>query len=92
MYNEIILNTDAERFELHVDALIAFTEYKRDGKLITLLHTEVPEALGGEGVGTELVKQVLEYCRDQQYTVKALCPFIVDYIGKHPEWKALLKQ
>ncbi|MFA6265207.1 MAG: GNAT family N-acetyltransferase [Pseudolabrys sp.] len=79
-------NKEQHRFELEVDGHVAFSEYKRGDGLITITHTEVPKELGGRGIGTALAHGLLELVRAEGIKVKALCPFVKAYIGKHPEY------
>ena len=44
-------NTERNRFELDDDGHIAFSNYKRADGVLTILHTEVPKALEGRGIG-----------------------------------------
>lgn len=83
-------NTARHRFELEVDGHVAFSNYRREGGTLTILHTEVPSALGGRGVGSALVRGLLDIARAQGLKVKPLCPFVSAYIGKHPEYADLL--
>ena len=67
-----------------------FPIYKRDGAIITIMHTEVPAALNGRGIGSALVRGLLDIVRAQGLKVKPLCPFVASYIAKHPEYADLL--
>ncbi len=51
------------RFEMRSGDSTAFVEYRRAGDRIALLHTEVPEALSGQGVGSTLVRGTLDALR-----------------------------
>ena len=84
-------NTEQHRYELEVDGDIASLYYRLAPGVITLVHTEVPEALGGRGIGSELVREVLEDVRAQGLKVVARCPFVSAYMGKHPEFNDLLE-
>ena len=54
----------AGRFEMTGGGAVAFVEYERtNDRRIALLHTEVPEALSGQGVGSKLVRGVLDALR-----------------------------
>ncbi|WP_137044583.1 GNAT family N-acetyltransferase [Pseudolabrys sp. FHR47] len=81
---------DRHRFELEADGHVAFSTYERSGGTITILHTEVPNELGGRGIGTALAQGMLELIRAEGLKVKPLCPFVKAYIGKHPEFADLV--
>jgi uncharacterized protein len=79
------------RFELEEDGETAYLEFDMDSAgWITLLHTEVPEALRGRGIAAELAKTGLEYARDNQLKVDLVCPLVANYISKHPEFQVLI--
>jgi predicted GNAT family acetyltransferase len=83
-------NTERNRFELDADGHIAFSNYKRADGVLTILHTEVPKALEGRGIGSELIRGVLDIARSQRLKVIALCPFAKSYLERHPEYADLL--
>ncbi len=88
-FEEISLynNTTQERFEMNVNGSIAFIEYNLENGLLTLVHTEVPETLRGQGAGSAIILKTLEYARENNFTIKPVCPFVVAYIQRHPEWQ-----
>jgi hypothetical protein len=55
-----------------------------------LTHTEALPELEGKGIGSTLVKRVLEDIERKKLTLVPLCPFVAAYIQRHPEWKKLL--
>jgi len=79
-------NTALHRFELDAEGQIAFATYRRDGGVITFMHTETPRALRGRGIASALIRGALEIARAEGLKVKALCPFVSDYIARHPEF------
>jgi predicted GNAT family acetyltransferase len=83
-------NAAKSRFELAVTGHLAVAEYKLDGKVITFTHTEVPPALGGQGVGSRLIKGALDQARARGLKVVAHCDFVAGYIAKHKEYGDLL--
>ena len=89
--SDIVDNKADHRFELVVEGHIAAAYYKVDGNVITFVHTEVPPELGGKGVGSKLVQAALDRVRAEGMKVIAECPFVKAWIGKHPEYKDLLK-
>ncbi|HEX7634452.1 MAG TPA: GNAT family N-acetyltransferase [Noviherbaspirillum sp.] len=88
---ETVRNNPAEhRYELTVDGHLAATYYKIADGVITFVHTEVPDALAGRGVGSKLVKGALDQVRSQGLKVVPQCPFVKAYIEKHGEYADLL--
>ena len=83
-------NTARSRFELSVDDHVAFSNYKREDGVLTVLHTEVPKELGGRGIGSALARGVLDLARAQGLKVRPICPFVKAYMEKHPEYADLL--
>ena len=78
------------RLEMGSGDSTAFVEYRRAGDRIELLHTEVPEALSGKGVGSKLVRGTLDAVRAEGLKVVPRCEFVAAYIGRHPEYRDLL--
>jgi len=83
-------NAAQHRFELEVEGHTAFLYYRLAPGVITLVHTEVPPALGGRGVGSRLARGALAAIRAKGLKVVATCPFVAAYMGKHPEFNDLL--
>lgn len=83
-------NTAHHRFELKTGDHVAMAYYKLSGGVITFTHTEVPEALSGQGIGTRLARGALEQVRGRGLKVVAQCPFIAAFIRKHPEFADML--
>ena len=83
-------NQDLSRYELTVADATALVAYDmRDGK-IALTHTEVPDSLAGQGVGSALAKGALDDIRAKGLKVLPLCSFIASYIKRHPEYQDLV--
>lgn len=87
---ELKNNRINKQFEFHIDGLVPKVEYIRAKDRIFLTHTEVPEKLEGQGIGSMLIKAVLEEVERQELTLVPLCPFVAGYIKEHPEWKKLV--
>jgi hypothetical protein len=90
MSNNVRDKADRHRFELDAGGHTAFSNYRRDGATLTIMHTEVPAELNGRGIGSALARGLLDIARAQGLTVKPLCPFVASYIAKHPEYADLL--
>ena len=68
----------------------AFVEYRRGSDQIVLVHTEVPQALSGQGIGSKLVRATLEALRREGVKVVPRCEFVAAYVERHPEYRGLL--
>lgn len=86
----LVNNEAAKQYEFDVDGKIAKIEYIRTTDKIFLTHTEVPTTLEGKGIGSALVKAVLEDVKKKDLILVPLCPFVAAYIKRHPEWKSLV--
>jgi predicted GNAT family acetyltransferase len=84
-------NAAASRYEMQVEGHTALVQYRdeRDGT-VRLIHTEVPDALEGRGIGSSLARGVLEAIRAEGRTVVPQCTFIAAYIDRHPEYHDLV--
>ena len=85
-------NPAEHRFELRVDGQLAVATYRREGDILVLEHTGVPEALEGHGVGSRLIEGALAAVRARGLKVEPACPFVAAYIERHPESQDLLSR
>jgi predicted GNAT family acetyltransferase len=88
--SEVVDNPDMHRFELAVEGGTALAYYKLDGDRMTLTHTEVPQALSGQGIGSRLAKGVFEAIRARGLKAIVKCPFMAAHAVKHPELQDLV--
>ncbi|WP_184548908.1 GNAT family N-acetyltransferase [Mucilaginibacter sp. FT3.2] len=86
----LINNETAHHFELSIDDMLAFIDYKLKGDKIYLIHTEVPEAMEGMGVAAALVEKTFNYIEEHQLKIIPLCTYIVAFLKRHPEWTRLM--
>lgn len=78
------------RLEIERDGHLAYLEYTLAGKVLQLIHSEVPEALRGQGIASELAHSALEWAREQGLKVDIVCHSVNAYVAKHPEYKDLV--
>jgi predicted GNAT family acetyltransferase len=83
-------NAELHRFELDAGGRTAVAYYQVSLGTITFTHTEVPQELSGQGIGSALARGALDTARAQGLKVVAKCPFIGAYIARHPEYGDLL--
>jgi predicted GNAT family acetyltransferase len=83
---EIRDNPSELRYEAHLgDRMVGIIRYRTEPGLRVLVHSEVDLDLEGEGVGSELVRGALADVRARGLRVVPHCPFVIDYIRRHPE-------
>ncbi|MCA9905137.1 MAG: N-acetyltransferase [Anaerolineae bacterium] len=87
---EVINNTEAQRFEIHLGDDLAVLEYMNFGSNIAYTHTEVPPAYEGKGVGARLAHAALEYAKEQGLKVNPVCPYVKSYLRRHPEYESII--
>jgi predicted GNAT family acetyltransferase len=79
---------EERRFEAYVDGRLAgFSAYVRSDAGLLIVHTEVDDAYAGQGVGSSLVRQMLDQLRRrEELRVTASCPFVRAWMRRHPEY------
>jgi predicted GNAT family acetyltransferase len=88
---EFVDNPDAHRFELRSgDELLGFVAYRLAADHITLVHTEVDPAHGGQGYAARLARAALDDARSRGLRVVPSCPYVASYVRKHPEYADLV--
>ena len=55
------------------------------GQTVNVDHTEVGDALRGEGVGLKLLEALVAWAKAEDLEVSATCPFAVAMFERHPE-------
>ena len=83
-------NSAAGQFEIRTEHGVALLRYAHEGPNLDLLHTEVPNALEGQGYGAALAKAALSFAKDEGMKVIPSCPFVATYIRRHPEYEPLV--
>lgn len=74
------------RYEVLLDdRVVGIMRYRTEPGLVVLVHSEVDLDLEGTGVGSELVRGALEDIRARDLRVVPHCPFVIDYLRRHPE-------
>ena len=85
-------NLTDKQFQAEVEGHLAIIRYEPQGGTLVMTHTEVPQELGGKGVGSQLVQAALDFARNEGLKVEPVCPFIKAYIDKHDEYQSLLAE
>lgn len=88
--DQVVNNPEEYRFEITSGALTSELQYRLGRDTMALVHTEVPEELQGQGLGSALIRSALEHARANGLTVLTYCPFAAAYVERHPEYQDLL--
>jgi len=91
MRNQVTHNADKDRYEIHVDGILAgFTQAFEDGDVVTFPHTVVFDQFEGQGLASQLVTGALDDVRVRGKKIIATCPYVARFVEKHPDYHDLL--
>ena len=65
--------------------------YALVGDRLVLVHTGVPDELGGHGIAGRLVEAALERAEHEHLTVVPWCPYARHWLQQHDDWAARVK-
>lgn len=82
---------DGNRFVLRSSGEdVGLIEYRRDGDVFDLLHTEVLPQGQGQGLGKVLVREALDHIRADGGQIVATCPFVARFVDEHDDYADLV--
>jgi len=85
-------NKALNRFEWSEAGETSIVSYHHDGSVLVLDHSFVPEALAGRGIGSRLVRAVLDHLLTTDQKIAVRCDFINHVINRHAAYQALLQR
>jgi predicted GNAT family acetyltransferase len=88
---EVVDNVERHRYEARAPGEPAFLNYRLEPGTVVLVHTQVPKALEGHGIGQALVRHALDDARARGLGVVPMCPFVEAWIKRHPEYADLVQ-
>jgi predicted GNAT family acetyltransferase len=92
METTVTENPERHRYEIYFDGELAgFTMFTLDGDVAIMPHTEIDPHYKGHGLATTLIGSALDDLRERGMTVVPRCPFVRDFIEKHPEYHDIVK-
>lgn len=83
--NPVVDETSDERFVYADEGWEAELVYHVHDDRLTLVHTEVPEAMEGRGIGGLLVQAAVDKARHAQLTIVPHCPFARSWLEEHQD-------
>jgi uncharacterized protein len=84
-------NRERRRYEILADGRVVGTlTYRLRGDVVSFQHTEVDDAYSGRGFAASLVRRALDETRNAGRVVLPYCPYVRDWIEKHPDYVDLV--
>jgi hypothetical protein len=77
------------RFETEVEGEHCQLDYTLADEVMTITHTRVPQAVGGRGIASELVRAALEEARACGWRVVPACSYAALWLRRHPDYQGL---
>lgn len=88
---EVVDEVAQNRFVVRIEGAEAELVYRREPGRLVLVHTGVPDELGGRGVGSALVRAAVDSAVRGGLTVAPWCPFARKWLEDHPEVAGLVE-
>jgi uncharacterized protein len=87
----VVDRPERHRFEILADGAVAGAAvYRLTEGTMRLTHTEVDDAYEGKGLGSVLARHALDAARERGLAVLPDCPFIRNWISRHPDYTDLV--
>lgn len=90
---EVTHDPDGSRFVAGLPSAIGVLRYslRHAGgrEVMDLYHVHVNPPQRGRGVAAVIVRHALEHARATGRSVVATCPYVAQYMARHPEYQAL---
>ena len=86
----VVHNQARSRFQIDLGGQPAVADYIRSGDRVSFHHTLVPYAHRGKGIAAILVREALNWARDEGLTVRPQCSYVGHFIAQNPEYRELL--
>jgi predicted GNAT family acetyltransferase len=88
---EVIDRPESSRYEILLDGQsVGICNYRKTDTAVLLPHVEVTPELNGRGIGSVLARGALDDLRQRGLPVVPICPFMVDFIRRNPEYDDLV--
>jgi predicted GNAT family acetyltransferase len=92
MSDDVRVTHDAQRgrFAATVEGHDCELDYRLDGRVLTILHTGVPQAVGGRGIAAALTLAAAQYARAEGLTIYPACSYAATWFRRHSEYSDLI--
>ncbi|MFT5143975.1 MAG: putative GNAT family acetyltransferase [Rhodothermales bacterium] len=86
----VVHNHAQSRFQIDLGGQPAVADYIRLEDCVSLHHTMVPYAHRGKGIAAMLVREALNWAREEGLAVRPQCSYVGHFITQNPEYQDLL--
>lgn len=66
-------------------------EYSVKGKVLSINHTGISPEKRGEGLGEQLMCEVVDYAQKNGLLIRPICPFALHFFERNSEYCSLLE-
>lgn len=80
---DIIDNTDENRFELHVDDLVVYADYRRQADDLYIDYVFAPVPLRGTGASERLMAGIQQLAVEQALKIIPICGYAATWLRRH---------
>lgn len=89
---EVTHNPAENRFEAWVEGKLAKLDYTENGNTIMMTHVGVPVEFRGQGLAAVITRAALEYAKSKSLRVIPICPYVVSYLRRNPQYMELTRK
>lgn len=86
---QITHHPETGRIEANVDNNLCYIEYRLQAPVMHVLHTIVPDAVGGRGIAGKLTEFALDLARANHWKINPVCSYTAAYFKRHPQLEPL---
>ncbi len=90
MTDTVTDNPAQSRYEMDVDGMTVFANYRRDGGRLLVTHVEAPPALRGTGAAGRFMTGLMSRVRAEGLKVVPLCGYAASWMRAHRQHHDLL--
>ena len=85
MSEDVVHVPEQSRFQIGAGEDPAVLVYELGDGDVALLHTVVPRALEGQGLGSRLAEAAVSWAKEQDLEVVPVCSFVQSWLQRHPD-------
>jgi hypothetical protein len=83
-------NQALSRYELEINGLVAFADYRTEGDIIIIDYVFAPPELRGAGAAGSLMKEIVGEAMNKKMKIHPVCSYAAVWLRKHKEYHDLI--